>query len=344
MKFLPNTVTALIVLAAQTNLASSSTQAAAHAKGLRGSNGRNLFVSMTKAEVRNKETLPVGNQPPQGSQPGGAPQERPPPEGAPPQDRPETQHPPQESQPGSAPQNTPENHPPQGHPGEVATPNAHPSPPQNLRDCSLNKKVTLYKFCITGDHDQGINGEHKLILNEFMDGEEKYKENKCHELDYQPQIVQAGEKLVVGTIEHDDDETEEFMKELHADRWYAETCEPYYIALSKDFSRLFTGPQSWSGCWFSQHSGDKQPQGLHYDHCPENHYERPRDSFNWFLKVEPDSGGKVNYPNWHDSAGREFDCVWYSYGNRCAEIGGSYENFGYNAKEACTTCGGGVFL
>lgn len=159
--------------------------------------------------------------------------------------------------------------------------------PPNPARCGTNKKVTLYKFCITGDHDEGGNGEHTLILNHFQDGVVKYAEGKCHDLDYHPQHVAAGTSLVIGTLEYDDHEEEEFIKELDPGTWYDDTCETYYVAISKTFStRRWTGARSWTGCWFSEHPEDLQPFGLNLDHCPENYYHKPQDSFTWFLRIE----------------------------------------------------------
>ena len=183
-----------------------------------------------------------------------------------------------------------------------------------------------------------------MILNHFMDEETKYKENECHNLDFDPQHVEAGTNLLLGTVEYDDDEEEQFIKELHPDIWYEDICETYYIAVSKSFSRFWTGAQSWSGCWYSEHATELQPTGLNLDHCPENYYDKPQDSFSWLLRIESDTDDKVDYPNWYDSAGREFDCFWYSQGNRCEEYGDQFSNFGYTAKQACAACGGGVFL
>ena len=55
--------------------------------------------------------------------------------------------------------------------------------------CSINKAVMLYKFCIEGDL---YVGEHRLILNEFQDEVTTVKKNKCHKLGYHPQPVEAG--------------------------------------------------------------------------------------------------------------------------------------------------------
>jgi uncharacterized protein YkwD len=44
---------------------------------------------------------------------------------------------------------------------------------------------------------------------------------------------------------------------------------------------------------------------------------------------------------WSDSDGPHYHCDWYARGNNCKQHGGSYKNFGYVAKQACCTCGGG---
>ena len=230
--------------------------------------------------------------------------------------------------------------------------NGNNNGPDAHRECSRNKKITLYRFCIEGDQDQGQNGEHKLILGDYTDGETKYREDECHDLvdRFHPQHLSHNEDLVVGTIEVDTHDEDDFILEMHPDRWYIDTCHTYQIALSNEFE--WRGSNSWSGCWYSVYGAVEEAAQLHPPHlnqCPDDHYDRPDDSFTWYLRIEPDDDsdghGKVNYPpGWHDSAGKEFDCVWYSQGNRCEVFGGSFAQDGYTAKDACTACGGGVYM
>ena len=44
---------------------------------------------------------------------------------------------------------------------------------------------------------------------------------------------------------------------------------------------------------------------------------------------------------WHDRAGEQYDCLWYSLGDNCNIFGNDFANFGLTAKQACCLCGGG---
>ena len=48
----------------------------------------------------------------------------------------------------------------------------------------------------------------------------------------------------------------------------------------------------------------------------------------------------MSFPR-YDSDGENFDCEWYSQGNRCADHGTGWRNFNKTANEACCVCGGG---
>lgn len=58
----------------------------------------------------------------------------------------------------------------------------------------------------------------------------------------------------------------------------------------------------------------------------------------------PSEGCKDAMDGWYDSDGRDYDCGWYYSFNRCSTYGNSHSNFGYTAKEACCSCGGGSSL
>ena len=45
---------------------------------------------------------------------------------------------------------------------------------------------------------------------------------------------------------------------------------------------------------------------------------------------------------WHDAAGDDYDCDYYSKDNHCEEYGDKYEYDGYTANQACCNCAGGT--
>lgn len=49
------------------------------------------------------------------------------------------------------------------------------------------------------------------------------------------------------------------------------------------------------------------------------------------------------YGQWYDKDGPTYNCAWYAQdpSRRCSQFGGSRDNFGYTANEACCICGGG---
>ncbi len=44
---------------------------------------------------------------------------------------------------------------------------------------------------------------------------------------------------------------------------------------------------------------------------------------------------------WYDAIGEKYDCFYYSFGDNCNIFGDGFSNFGWTAKQACCTCGGG---
>ena len=50
-----------------------------------------------------------------------------------------------------------------------------------------------------------------------------------------------------------------------------------------------------------------------------------------------------SHHGWYDSDGPTYDCEWYSFGDRCDNLGHLFKNFGKTAKEACCECSGGRY-
>lgn len=154
-------------------------------------------------------------------------------------------------------------------------------------DCSADKKVTLYKFCIEGDCDHGAYGEHKLRLDgHFLTSYYKnYREGQCHNTGAGARTVRAYKSLTVGTEEEDDSsQNDSFFATMPASKWYSRTCGTYEIHLAKNHKheRQYTSclDVTLSGSYKEAIEGE-----IKSSNCVS--WTQPSESFGWYLKVEP---------------------------------------------------------
>jgi hypothetical protein len=54
-----------------------------------------------------------------------------------------------------------------------------------------------------------------------------------------------------------------------------------------------------------------------------------------------DCMGCDSVEGWYDSDGPTYDCDWYDMSDNCLVHGNAFSNFGFTAREACCSCGGG---
>jgi len=152
--------------------------------------------------------------------------------------------------------------------------------------CPLEKRVTMYKFCINGSCDAGAEGEHKLKLDgHFLaSGFKSFREGQCHNLHYPSVIVDQWQSLTVGTEEEDDfSENDSWLATMSAKSWYSESCKPYEIRLAEEHEE----EKAHTQCWTAEAGGSVKgvDLGLSSETCTS--WTAPAQSFEFMLKVEP---------------------------------------------------------